>query len=225
VWAIAIDAVEDGAWRRTTLPTAQLYQPGPREVGWTADFSAGPEEFRFKADFTQRSSGVITVLGQPHPGWLEEGTVRFDEATTYKEVDTYAEGIGGVSFSTFFQDGGQRSDLRSFGADLPILNGRWIGTLEDKELELEIGPDGASIAFDRAQATAVDAWTVSGTDVAFTVSDGARQAFRLSLKPWGLVGTVARPGGQGEVLELRRDDRPPPDPTPVPDSSVVVPGA
>jgi hypothetical protein len=225
VWALAIDALQAGAWQRTTLPAAQLFQPGPRELSWTSDFSAGPEVFRFKAEYAQRPSGDMTVFGTVRPLWLVEGTVHFDQTTSYREVDTYAEGVGPVSFSTFFEGGGQRSDLRSFGTELPALNGRWAGALDGEDLSLEIGPDGAGLAFGLADATTVGSWTVSDADLSFTFTrDGAVQAVRLSRVPWGLAGTVAGPGNRSRVIEFRRDDRPPADPTPVPGSSVLMPG-
>lgn len=64
VWVVAIDAIEDGAWKRTTLPAAQLYQPAPGARTWTTDYAAGPPVWQFTADWSQHASGEMTVLGR-----------------------------------------------------------------------------------------------------------------------------------------------------------------
>jgi hypothetical protein len=206
VWVVAIDAIVDGAWKRTTLPAAQLYQPAPGARTWTSDFQAGPEVWRFKADWSQHASGEMTVLGESRPVWLAEGMLEFgDGATKFREVDTFAEGVGLVSLADFFEGGGQRFDLVAFGVDRPPLVGRWVGALEDGEVTLDITAGGATITVGDGTATPVDRWHAADPDVTFAVPGSVAFDASLRLEPWGLVGTATGPDGRARILEFHSD--------------------
>src|SRR4051794_18285054 len=111
VWVIAIDAIENGAWKRSTLPNAQLYQPLPGARTWTSDFTGGPEVWSFRGEWKQRSSGLPAVLGQNRPGGLVGGDLTFrGGGAASREIDTFAEGIGLASITSLFDGGGRRYD-------------------------------------------------------------------------------------------------------------------
>ena len=208
LWVVAIDSIVDGAWKRTTLPTAQLYQPAPGVRTWTSDFGSGPEVWQFTADWSQRASGEMLVLGESRRIWLVEGNLAFaGGGAKIREVDTFAEGVGLVSLSDFSEGGPLRFDLVTMGVGRPALVGRWAGALKGSDLTLDLTGAGATITVGDGASSPVQRWHAADPDVTFSFGDAPVYDAALRLAPWGLVGTATGPDGRALALEFHPDLR------------------
>lgn len=200
VWAVGADAFVDDRWQRTIFRSPQLYQPAAGPLQWKADFSDGPEAFRFTASWEQRPSGQMTVLGRTGAAWLLLGDLAFGD-TKIRENDTLVEGVGLANILSVGEGYSIRWNLVAFGSEPSELENELVGTLGNDELHLTLDPPTLVVADEAPQA--LDSWVVDGAARTFDVAttDGnVHWAGRVA--PAGLRGTATQPDGSQVPLDF-----------------------